>query len=271
MARVRLKHALTHTAILVMLGLTGVACARRIPASQLVGAPQPIWSPPVAYPRWLMDLGVEGVVVLQGRVDTNGRVERGSVHVLRSTMREFEGPAIDVLMGTRFRPAERDGVPVRAMVEMPITFRVADSVVDSAAAAEALADGQRFAKVGNLELAVDAFTRARRLDMRLVSSTTIAWHLCWYGSLWHYAENVMSMCDWLVAMHPGSERARDARGVARALTGDFRGAIDDFQQVVAASTSEQVREERAEWIRLLRDRENPITSDVIVRLRETEP
>jgi TonB family protein len=270
MPRLRLRTVLTQAAPLMV--FVAAACAtHRVATAGLGEVPQRLWSPPLLYPDSLMLARVEGSVTLQARVDTNGRVDRTSVRVLRSTNRGFEAAAIEMLVGTRFRPASRDGSPTVALIEVPVKFEVANVVVDSAAATKAVAEGQRLARAGTLGPAVEALTEARRLDTRLVSSPTIWWTLCWYGSLWGYAEDFMSSCDRLVALDPGGVRARDARGIARALTGDFRGAIADFETVVAASTSAQQRAERAEWIQALRTAHNPVTPEVLERLRSREP
>jgi tetratricopeptide (TPR) repeat protein len=158
-----------------------------------------------------------------------------------------------------------------ALIELPVKFEIETAVEDSVAATEAVAEGQRLARAGTLEPAVEAFTEARRLDRRLASSLSIWWTLCWYGSLWGRAEEFISTCDQLVAMAPDDVRARDARGFARALTGDFPGAIADFEAVIAASTSAGQRAERAEWIQTLRAGHNPVTPEVLERLRSREP
>jgi hypothetical protein len=39
----------------------------------------------------------------------------------------------------------------------------------------------------------------------------------------------MPLCDKLVVDDPGNYLWRDTRGLARALTGDFGGAVEDFE------------------------------------------
>jgi TonB family protein len=267
MPRTRWERMLLHPVLVVMLGISVVACAHRVAAGRLSGAPVRLWSPPLMYPLWLMRLGIEGVVVLQARVDADGRVERHSVRVLSSSYHGFDEAAIDMLAGTRFIPAQRDGAPVASTVEMPVTFAVADTILDSLAAAAAMERAEQAAKTGDFVTATAAFNEARRLDMRLVESPAIWWTLCWYGSLWGYAENVISTCDRLVAMDPAGVRGRDARGIARALTGNFRGAIADFEVVVGSSASPRLRDQRSTWIAELRAGRNPVTPELIADLR----
>jgi TonB family protein len=255
-----------------LMAFGAAACATHQPVTARVeSVPQRLWSPPLVYPDSLMLAGVEGSVLLQARVDTNGRVDPASIRVLRSTNRQFEAPAIDMLVATRFSPARQDGSPAVAVIEVPVKFELEDTVEDSVAAAEAMADGQRLARAGSLDPAVAAFTEARRLDTRLASSPAISWTLCWYGSVWGHAAEFISTCDRLVALEPDDVRARDARGFARALTGDFRGAIADFEAVIAGSTSPGQRAERTEWVQILRAGRNPVTPEILERLRSREP
>ncbi len=271
MPRGPLNSVLTTVATLVV--LAAAACAtHRADTAGFGEPPQRLWSPPLVYPESLMLAQVEGSVLLQARVDTSGRIDHASIRVLKSTNAAFEAPAIAMLQGTRFRPAySPEGAPAVALIEMPVRFELGYTVRDSVSAARAVADGERLATTGAIGPAMAAFTEAQRLDSRLVSSPTIQWALCWYGSLWGYAEDVIGMCDRLVARVPDAVRARDARGVARALTGNLAGAVADFEMVVAASTNERQRAERAEWIRVLRAGRNPVTPEVLERLRSGEP
>jgi TonB family protein len=270
MARPYLHSTRARAAALMVWGVT--ACAtHRVETAGLGDVPQWYWSPPLDYPDSLMNARVEGSVTLQARVDTNGLVDRATIRVLKSTHPGFEAAAVEMLAGTRFRPAYRNGSPVAALVEMPIKFEIASSVADRAAAAEAMAEGQQLARAGTIESASVAFTKAQRLDTRLASSPTIWWTLCWYGSLWGYADRFLSACDRSVALDPDSVRARDARGIARALTGDLQGAIADFEAVAAASTDPRQRAERMEWSQALRAGRNPVTPEVVQRLRSMEP
>lgn len=266
----RLPTVLAQAVTLLVFG-TGACATHRAPPAPSQELPQRLWSPPLAYPESLAAARVEGSVLLLARVDTNGRVERSSVRVLRSTHPGFEAPAIEMLAGTRFRPAQREGAPMVAVIEVPVRFGLKETVEDSAGAAEAVAEGRRLASAGTLEPAMAAFTEALRLDARLASSRAIWWTLCWYGSVWGHAEDHLGACDRLVALDPDDARARDARGVARALTGDLPGAVADFEAVVAASADARLSAERADWIRTLRAGRNPVTPEVLARLRRREP
>ncbi len=84
--------------------------------------PERISSPPLEYPRMMQQAGVEGSVVLQGVVDTTGRVEANSIAVISSTNRAFEGPARQLLRRSLFRPGRVRGQAVRVLIQLPIQF-----------------------------------------------------------------------------------------------------------------------------------------------------
>jgi protein TonB len=76
------------------------------------------------YPSMLQRAGLEGDVRTQFVVDTLGRVERLSVHVLESSHEMFTTSVRDALVRARFRPAEVGGRKVRQLVEQTFTFRI---------------------------------------------------------------------------------------------------------------------------------------------------
>ena len=86
--------------------------------------PEMIAHPAARYPELLRQAGVEGVVVVEAVVDTLGRVESGSVRIVRSTNPLFDGPAREVVAGSRFRPGRVNGRPVRVLVTVPVAFEV---------------------------------------------------------------------------------------------------------------------------------------------------
>lgn len=135
------------------------------------------------------------------------------------------------------------------------------------AAHDRLAEGRRLASAGDIAAAVATYRNAVERDARL-TITAGDWNtLCWYGSLWQHAADVMEACEEAVALAPEAGWIRDSRGVARALTGDFAGAISDFAAFVAKTSSDEVRAQRQEWISALRRGENPFTAEVLEALR----
>ena len=101
--------------------------------------------------------------------------------------------------------------------------------------------------------------------------------LCWFGSLWGKAAEVMSACDNAVQGVSGAEPdvlaySRSSRGVARALTGDFQGAIEDFQFFVTWYENDASRRDmvvqREGWIAELEAGQNPFDEATLATLRE---
>ena len=96
-------------------------------------------------------------------------------------------------------------------------------------------------------------------------------NLCWYGSIWGLAEDVLYACDLTVEMDPEDGGKRDSRGLGRALTRDFAGAIEDFQYFIAwgaeNSVPSEVLELREEWVLSLEAGSNPLDETMLARLR----
>ncbi|MDJ0689527.1 MAG: hypothetical protein QNJ41_13555 [Xenococcaceae cyanobacterium MO_188.B32] len=60
----------------------------------------------------------------------------------------------------------------------------------------------------------------------------------------------------------------DSRGLARALTGNIQGAIDDFQEYVKSPhRAERYKSKRQQWIEALKKGENPFTDEVLEDLK----
>jgi protein TonB len=84
-------------------------------------APAPGNSPP-RYPDMLRSANVEGEVLVQFVVDTTGRVERGSIKILKSSHDLFTNSVQSALNGMRFYPAEIGGRKVKQLVQQPFNF-----------------------------------------------------------------------------------------------------------------------------------------------------
>jgi hypothetical protein len=93
-------------------------------------------------------------------------------------------------------------------------------------------------------------------------------NLCRHGSLNGSAQEVMFACKKAVNLAPNNVYIRDSRGIARALTGDEPGAIEDFQAFVnSPGISKKYTEQRQGWIKELKAGENPFTDEVLQELR----
>ena len=81
---------------------------------------------------------------------------------------------------------------------------------------------------------------------------------CWFGSLLGHAAEVMDSCEKAVELVPTNPGFRDSRGLARALTGDYAGAMEDFQAYADFQTANGRSDGgRLEWIAQLAAGHNP--------------
>ena len=81
-------------------------------------------SPPLNYPPLLRDAGIEGSVVYEVVIGTDGHPEPESLRLVSSSNKAFERPARDVILGSVFRPGRMRGQPVRVLVRQPIAFQI---------------------------------------------------------------------------------------------------------------------------------------------------
>jgi hypothetical protein len=94
--------------------------------------------------------------------------------------------------------------------------------------------------------------------------------LCWFGSLDGFAAQVMPACEEADSLS-SSPGFRDSRGLARALTGATKGAIEDFQAFVDWSKQNGLYDtqgkQREDWIAALQQGKNPFDQTTLDSLR----
>ena len=125
------------------------------------------------------------------------------------------------------------------------------------------------------------FNQAAFLWLRLLSVPLLyAWRMpsadtwyeiCWFGSLWEAATEVMHACEKVVELFPDNGIARQGRGLARALTGNFAGAVGDFSTYLKwAPTNNQSEQDislRQQWTEALKAHRNPFDAETLQKLR----
>ena len=137
-------------------------------------------------------------------------------------------------------------------------------------------EGAELAREGRIEEAIAAYEDAQKLDQQ-VEITPLQWKLiCWYGSLNGYAETVLFACEKAIELQPDG-RYHDDRGLARALTGNTAGAIQDFEIFLEWANLEKDHREQAQvdrwfatrplWIEALNQGDNPFTPEVLEELK----
>jgi hypothetical protein len=60
---------------------------------------------------------------------------------------------------------------------------------------------------------------------------------------------------------------QDSRGLVRALTGNSRGAIEDFEVFVNKTNDETFKKQRQAWIKSLQEGQNPFSEAELATLR----
>ena len=128
-------------------------------------------------------------------------------------------------------------------------------------------DGETLAKEGKIDEAIAKFEKAQKLDSNLEISARSWNELCWNGCLYQKAEKVMFACEKAVELAPENGNIRNSRGLARALTGDIDGAIQDFEAFVEWTNNEEYKAQRKGWIDSLKKGKNPFTDEVLEGLR----
>lgn len=90
------------------------------------------------------------------------------------------------------------------------------------------ADAQNLLKAGDRSQARVYFQKASNASAKSQDSQHLN-SLCWNGAKAGFGSEILPSCDHAISLHPKSHAYRDSRGLARALTGDFSGASEDFQ------------------------------------------
>lgn len=109
--------------------LSALAAAAVATTMSCAGARSPAYVKPVLENRQeisnamrTVGAGLEGEVVLQMRVDEQGRVQE--VKIIRaSSVKDLDDAALWIAEMMRFEPARTDGRSVSAWLQMPLTFR----------------------------------------------------------------------------------------------------------------------------------------------------
>ena len=82
--------------------------------------PQPLRTPPPAYPAQLKQDNVSGMVLLDVVINDEGAVTE--VAVVKSTLADFEAPSLQAVKAWRFRPGMISGKPVAVRLRLPVKF-----------------------------------------------------------------------------------------------------------------------------------------------------
>ena len=137
-----------------------------------------------------------------------------------------------------------------------------------------LEQGNNLAIEGKIAEAIASYQEVQKLDPNL-KIEAVSWNtLCWFGAIYDNASKILFACEEAVKLadDPLSKiQFLDSRGLARALTGDIQGAIEDFQAFADYTDyPEELKyqqEQRRQWIEALKKGENPFTEKVLEELK----
>jgi len=128
---------------------------------------------------------------------------------------------------------------------------------------------ETFDRLGDFNAAIADYLAAVDLGEK---NDLVLNNLCWDMGITGQAEKALPYCEEAVKADPSSSK-RDSRGVVYAQLGKFPEATADFQAVVddLKGTTDPglkaIATERQEWISSLQSKVNPITPEVLAKLR----
>ncbi|MBS9772900.1 MAG: hypothetical protein J7F05_21310, partial [Trichodesmium erythraeum GBRTRLIN201] len=139
-------------------------------------------------------------------------------------------------------------------------------VANKIAASAKVKEGKKLAKEGKIEQTINLYNQAQKLDSDVEIDVENWGELCLFGSLNNQDQDVMFACEKAVKLKPNDRKIRNYRGLARTLTGNYQGAIEDFQVLVDTTKDEDEKAKVEGWIETLKKGENPFTSEVLKEL-----
>jgi hypothetical protein len=134
-----------------------------------------------------------------------------------------------------------------------------------------LQETEELTKQGKITSALETLTKIQRLEPAVEIYVSTLDRLCWFGSLWNVATEVMHTCEKAVELSPANGRVRQGRGLARALMGNFAGAVEDFNMYLewAPKNNESMEDIslRQQWTEALKAHRNPFDAETLQKLR----
>jgi tetratricopeptide (TPR) repeat protein len=135
-------------------------------------------------------------------------------------------------------------------------------------------EGEELAEAGDIISATAKFSEALVLDPTLEISAGSWNNLCWTGSLWGHAAEVMYACEQAIALEPSNQALYGNRGMARAQLGNYGGAIADLTtfgqwlEIHDPSYETESGPRLQAWIDELEEGRNPFDAELLKELRQ---
>jgi uncharacterized protein YjbI with pentapeptide repeats len=137
-------------------------------------------------------------------------------------------------------------------------------------AAILLGNGSDLVVSGDVDGAIAAYSEAQTIEPNLKISAFYWNQLGWFGSLHNRATDVLFACEKAVESQKSAVQL-NTRGLARALTGNLTGAIEDFEAVIkSGGLNGEMLEKRQCWLEALKSGINPFTPEELEALRASE-
>jgi WD40 repeat protein len=155
---------------------------------------------------------------------------------------------------TKFQQARNLSPSIQVPTQAQVEWWAAGGLVEK---------GEKLVKEGKVKEALAAYQKAQTLKptWKLYAES---WNtLCRFGSLHGQVAEVMQACENAVTLAPKNGNFRDSRGIARAMTGNIAGAIEDFQAFIKSSDSDEEKKQRQGWIDALKAGKYPFTPEEI--------
>ncbi|MBW4592187.1 MAG: PD40 domain-containing protein [Brasilonema angustatum HA4187-MV1] len=127
-------------------------------------------------------------------------------------------------------------------------------------------EGKNLATEGKVKEAIANYQKAQKLDLKVEIDAESWALLCGYGSLHRHAADVMFACEKAVQLAPDNGYIRGNRGLARSLTGNTQGAIEDFEAYIAQIDDKKWKSKVQGWVKDLRAGKNPFTDAELKKL-----
>lgn len=156
--------------------------------------------------------------------------------------------------------------------EIVALLRDAGSDYDEGAAL--LLEGWWLASEGRIAEALVRYSAVDTMNVDSVLQVSAWGWLCWDGSVWGQAADVLPFCDRAVEGTSESDERRveyhQARAIARAVTGDIAGALTDQEAAIAYAEGgeDDLEEDRLRWAAALREGRNPFVPELLEGWRE---
>ena len=123
---------------------------------------------------------------------------------------------------------------------------------------------------GDVDRAIEKYLEAKNIYPNLEVSAFFWNQLCWFGSIYNRASDVLFACEKAVNSEP-TNRHLDTRGLALSLVGRLDAAIADFEIVIKSGYFEGEKlEKRKRWLKALKSGINPFTPEELEALRASE-